>query len=56
MNQDRVINEPVAIADLPKDYPDETTIYQLHRDIMHVRITTTETRFTKFVKNFLMLY
>ena len=34
MNQDRVINEPVAIADLPKDYPSEPTIYQLHRDIL----------------------
>lgn len=34
MNQDRVINEPVAITDLPKDYPGEPTIYQLHRDIL----------------------
>lgn len=34
MNQDRVINEPITIADLPKDYPDEPTCYQVHRDIL----------------------
>lgn len=35
MNQDRVINEPVAIADLlPKDYTSEQKMYQLHRDIL----------------------
>lgn len=35
MNQNRVINEPIAITDLlPKDYTGEQEMYELHKDIL----------------------